>query len=297
MLAGPTNDYGYTNFGSDVTTKGYVAETPTAANTSCSNDGTCTYTFTHAIPADARGTYSIGIEGRATPSVINAGTTKETTVQYGADNKVINFSVDGSPINAAAHGGGALDLQQLPLAPVAARRESQPDRAVRALPQSVDGRFPGALHRHGCLACAALPPQGVNFAYMIHNIHTGESQRSRTGTYVVIGNGGSVNRFQRRPLSFDEPDRRGRQYPNCHMCHVNTPSNCRCRQSQPGQQSAGPDDHDGTDHGGLHGCHGTPSAVSHASLQTSGAYGESCDVCHGTGAEFDVEQDARAVNG
>ena len=99
VLAGSTNDYGYTNFGSDVNTKGYVAETPTAANTACSNDGTCTYTFTHAIPADAWGTYSIGIESRTT-GVLNAGTTKETTVQYGADNKVFNFSVDGSPVTA-----------------------------------------------------------------------------------------------------------------------------------------------------------------------------------------------------
>src|SRR5262249_22119186 len=99
VLAGSTDDYGYISFGSDVNTNGYVSEAPTAANTACSNDGTCTYTFTHAIPADARGTYSIGIESRTT-GVLNAGTLKETTVQYGADNKVFNFSVDGSKVTA-----------------------------------------------------------------------------------------------------------------------------------------------------------------------------------------------------
>ena len=45
------------------------------------------------------------------------------------------------------------------------------------------------------------------------------------------------------------------------------------------------------------GCHGTPSAVSHAAIQTSAAYGESCDVCHGTGAEFAVDKMHAQVNG
>ena len=47
MLAGPTTDYGYTNFGSDVTTQGYVSENP-VPTAKCGTDGTCTYTFTHA---------------------------------------------------------------------------------------------------------------------------------------------------------------------------------------------------------------------------------------------------------
>lgn len=54
-MAGPTSDYGYTSFGSDVTTPGYVTES-VAKTASCSNDGTCTYTFTHAVPAKATGT-------------------------------------------------------------------------------------------------------------------------------------------------------------------------------------------------------------------------------------------------
>ena len=30
----------------------------------CGSDGTCTYTFTHAVPAKAAGTYAIGAEAR-----------------------------------------------------------------------------------------------------------------------------------------------------------------------------------------------------------------------------------------
>ncbi len=59
VMAGPTSDYGYTSFGSDVTTPGYVSESALTAG-SCGADGSCLYTFQHAIPANATGTYSIG---------------------------------------------------------------------------------------------------------------------------------------------------------------------------------------------------------------------------------------------
>ncbi len=73
VMAGPTRDYGYTNFGSDVTTPGYVSES--ALSATCGTDGTCMYPFRHAIPTDATGSYSIGIEGRRTETLL-AGTTK-----------------------------------------------------------------------------------------------------------------------------------------------------------------------------------------------------------------------------
>ena len=38
------------------------------------------------------------------------------------------------------------------------------------------------------------------------------------------------------------------------------------------------------------GCHGTPSAIAHTSLQTSAEFGESCEVCHGSGAAFAVDK-------
>ena len=95
-LAGPTTDYGYTNFGSDVTTHGYVTENP-VSSVQCSPDGTCSYTFTHAIPAKATGTYAIGIEARRALTIL-PGTTSQQSVNYGAVNKVFYFSVDGTPV-------------------------------------------------------------------------------------------------------------------------------------------------------------------------------------------------------
>ena len=86
VMAGPTTDYGYTNFGSDVTTPGYVSENP-VPTASCSNDGTCQYTFTHAIPAKATGTYAMGIEGRR-GSTLLPGTTQQLSSEYSAQNVV-----------------------------------------------------------------------------------------------------------------------------------------------------------------------------------------------------------------
>src|SRR5262249_46683573 len=94
VMSGPTTDYGYTNFGPDVTTVGYVSETATTA-AQCGTDGVCTYTFNHAVPSDAKGTFAIGMEGRRTETLL-PGTTTAMEVQYGGDNKVTYFSVDGS---------------------------------------------------------------------------------------------------------------------------------------------------------------------------------------------------------
>ena len=67
-MAGPTTDYGYTSFGSDTaSTPGYVTESVSKA--ACSSGGACSYTFTHAIPAGATGTYSIGGESRTSVMV------------------------------------------------------------------------------------------------------------------------------------------------------------------------------------------------------------------------------------
>ena len=51
----------------------------------------------HAIPANATGTYAIGIEGRRGLTLPNAPAAEQST-EYGAINKVFYFSVDGSPV-------------------------------------------------------------------------------------------------------------------------------------------------------------------------------------------------------
>src|ERR1022692_14669 len=67
-MAGPTTDYGYTSFGSDVTTPGYVGEDGTQGK--CDSSGNCTYTFQHAIPAKATGSYAIGVESERLENIL-----------------------------------------------------------------------------------------------------------------------------------------------------------------------------------------------------------------------------------
>jgi OmcA/MtrC family decaheme c-type cytochrome len=86
VMAGPTADYGYTSFGADVTTPGYVSESATAAS-QCGADGFCAYEFRHAVPAGAHGTFAIGMEGRRTETLL-PGTVTEMNVQYGGDIRV-----------------------------------------------------------------------------------------------------------------------------------------------------------------------------------------------------------------
>ncbi len=289
VMAGSTTDYGYTNFGSDVTTHGYVAETPAATNTACSNDGTCSYTFTHAIPSDATGTYSIGIEAR-TSGVINQGTVNQQTVQYGADNKVVNFSVDGSAVTPrrtvvalancnncharlSLHGENRNQIQQC----VLCHNPSMDDSPVRST--TTDPKL------------AALPPLGINFAYLIHNIHNGSNLASQNRSFIVIGNGGSVNDFSDVGFPAMSPAGGVGDLMNCSMCHAGTSNTLPL---QPGLNQVsnpqGPLTTMGPITGACTGCHGDQPAIAHVSLQSSPAFGESCEVCHGSGAEFDVSK-------
>jgi OmcA/MtrC family decaheme c-type cytochrome len=279
VMAGPTTDYGYTSFGSDVTTPGYVSENATTA--SCDSSGTCSYTFTHAIPAAATGTYTIGIEGRIAVA-FNAGTTKARTANYGAVNKTISFSVDGSTVAArrtvvdiakcngchsflSLHGENRNQIEQC----VLCHNPSETDSSVRSASTAVE---------------KAKPYQSVNFALMIHKIHTGENGNG----YTVVGYGGSVNDFGevRYPAMTKTGGVGATQ--SCTMCHVNGSEavlpvgklNVKDPQglltTVPATTSA------------CMACHQTKSALAHAQSNTDGTYGESCDVCHGTGADFNT---------
>ncbi len=264
VLAGPTSDY--SAFG-----HGYVSEDP-AANAQ-GGPGTYTYTFTQAIPADAKGTFTIGIEGRREEMILQ-GTKKQQTVRYGAPNKVIHFSVDGSKI--------------------------QPRRQVVAIEKCNGCHTQLTLHGENrsqieqCVLChnpvetdaarrpaAENPPQTIDFRYMIHRIHGGEHVSEESGTdFVVYGFGNTKHDFS------------GVRYPaelnRCDMCHVNN-----------SQIPPIPGSHISTNNprfilnptppvsAACLACHQTVDAASHALINTS-VLGESCAVCHGAGAEFAV---------
>lgn len=283
-MAGPTSDYGYTSFGADVTTPGYVTESATKAT--CS--GTiCTYTFTHAIPAGSTGTYAMGVEARRTENIL-AGTPKAQAVTYGAKNQVVYFSVDGSAVaprrtvvqiancnqchvSLSLHGGLRNQTEYC----VLCHNPSNTDASTR----------PGAT----VVSQRTLPPQGVNFNLLVHHIHTGDNLPALGASYTVIGFGGSINDFTTVRFPPMSPTGTPGDTRNCSICHVNSsqlnlPLGLNNVVNPQGYINPTP-----PITAACTGCHADKPSSAHAAAMTD-SLGESCTVCHSAGAQFAVDQ-------
>jgi OmcA/MtrC family decaheme c-type cytochrome len=285
-MAGPTTDYGYTSFGSDVTTKGYVTES--ALKAPCGSDGTCVYTFLHSVPAGATGTYSIGIEARRTETLL-PNTTKQMIVTYGAPNKVINFAVDGSALQARRAVVATVNCNHCHVAlSLHGSLRNQTEYCVLCHNPS-DSDF---AQRPAAMVAAdkALPPQGINFNLLVHRIHSGPNVVADGGKpFIVVGFGGSHNDFSdvRFPAMSPQGDPGDRR--NCSLCHVNG-----SEQNLPVGLNAivdpqGPINPDAAVTAACTGCHTNIADASHALANTT-TLGESCQTCHAAGAAFSVAQ-------
>ncbi len=300
-MAGPTTDYGYTSFGSDVTTPGYVTES-VVNSASCSPDGTCMYTFAHAVPAQATGTYAIGIEGRLTTTLL-PGTVQAMNVNYGGKNQVIYFSVDGSPVAARrtvvalsncnnchallqVHGSLRNNTEYC----VFCHNPSNTDALRRAMAMDPNDK--------------ALPPQGINFALMVHKVHTGVNLKNNFNQdYVIVGFNGSHNSFGVAFASVPPSiPNTGVRYPamgptgavqdtaQCYLCHANGSESVLPIGKNPATDPQGLLNPAPTTTSACTACHLNQSAFAHASTMTDPKFGESCDICHGTGAAFEATQ-------
>ena len=216
-MAGPTSDYGYTSFGSDVTTPGYVTES--ASKASCDNNGNCIYTFTHVVPAAATGTYAIGIEARRT-EVVLAGTTSQQSIQYGAPNKVVYFSVDGSTVVPRRDVVALANCNQchVALSLHGTLRNNTEYCVMCHNPSNTD-----ASTRANAVVAAdkAAPPQGINFNLLVHRIHYGINMQAFNRTYIVVGFGGSHNDFSSTLFPALAPTGAATDTRNCSLCHIN----------------------------------------------------------------------------
>jgi OmcA/MtrC family decaheme c-type cytochrome len=294
-MAGPTTDYGYTSFGSDTaSTPGYVTES--AAMASCTSSGSCAYTFTHAVPAAATGTYTIGGEARMNVIVL-AGTTTQQTVIAAALNPLVNFSVDGSPVQArrtvvalsncnnchvalSLHG----DLRNQTEYCVLCHNPSNTDASQRVNATVASDK--------------ALPPQGINFNLLVHRIHDGVNAAADNpkNPYIVVGYGGSHNDFSGVLYPAMSPAGDATYTQNCAMCHVNSTE----QDDLPLMSGLNPV----TDPQGwinpvqpissaCSGCHVSKAEASHflsnGGSAATNSLGEACSVCHASGAQFAVD--------
>lgn len=287
-MAGPTTDYGYTIFGPDVTsTPGYVTESATSA--SCSAAGTCTYTFTHAVPAGSTGTYAIGLEARRTETVL-AGQPNQQSIEYGAANPVSYFSVDGSTVaprrlvvalsncnqchvELSLHG----TLRNNTLYCVMCHNPSNTDATTRASATVA--------------AQKALPPQGIDFNRLVHRIHFGPNAAAdgAKNPYVVVGFGGSINDFSTTLFPPLNPNGSTGDTENCSLCHVNSSEQNLPVGLNPMVDPQGWINPVQAVAGACGGCHTSESESSHFLANTT-TLGESCTVCHSSGAAYAVDQ-------
>ena len=256
VLAGPSTSY-----------KWYVSESAAAA-TPVEGTDHFEYAFKAALPSDATGSYSVGVEGYVN-TTLAAGTSRELLFRDTGDNTVKFFAVTGSvtprrkvvetaKCNACherlqLHGGQRNDVQQC----IACHNPTNTDAARRGT--------------------GDLPAQGIDFKVLIHRIHSGEELQS---DFTVFGYGNRAFNFNEVRFPGDRRD--------CLQCHapgtytlplakgIDETKDPRFLWSPILPASAA-----------CVGCHDSTEAASHIYINTS-TFGESCAVCHKEGAEFAV---------
>ena len=258
VLGGPTTDY--TN---------YWSESALAAPSTA--DGRATYTFTRALPADAKGSYTLSMEGYRTITIRSFGNLP-VTVRDPGKNFVKTFSIDNSPVaqrrqvvslakcnnchsSLSLHGGNRNQIEAC---------------VICHNPANTD-----ALRR----PAAQAPNESVHFGTMVHRIHAGNKQ---IRNYTIFGFGGSVNNFNN--VGFPN------ELNNCAACHVNGSEQLPLAATLSDVQDprsfvplAGPAT------AVCSGCHVSKDAATHF-IRNSSSLGESCTVCHGPAADQAVSK-------
>ncbi len=260
VIAGPTTDY-------------TIVYRENARNATDAGGGNYRYTFTNRVPANATGTFAVGIEGYHNQNLtVND---RQVTIRNSGMNKVVYFPVTDS--------------------------RAVPRRTVVALEKCNDCH--NQLQAHGtnrknttyCVLChnpratdeavrpaTRMPPVSIDFKVMIHRIHSGAEGAENT-TRIIYGFRGSINNF----TEVEFPGRLN----TCDMCHVATsydiPLPAGVQPTVVTQQGAvvsttQPITSVCTT------CHDTAAAKGHTQLQTTSSAIETCPVCHGEGREIAV---------
>lgn len=245
--AGPTTDY-----------KASISET---ALTAKGSNGVYQWTFVNALPADAKGSFAVSIEGRTEIKVL-AGTKKELLVRDSGANKTIFFSVDGSK--------------------VAPRRTIVETAKCNACHGSLAAHGDARNQVENCAIChnpnlvagSGAAAQPVDFAIMVHRIHRGEEltrpYKFGNTSFNEIGYPGLLNR--------------------CSACHVNGSEQLPLQAGLLSKREPnGPIDPVPAATGACMGCHDSIETAGHA-LTNISRLGESCSVCHGPNSDMAVSK-------
>jgi OmcA/MtrC family decaheme c-type cytochrome len=218
---------------------------------------------------------------------INDGTTAAIATEYGAVNKVVNFSVDGSSmvlrrkvvdiakcnachVSLSVHGENRNQIEMC----VLCHNPSETDISQR--PAAKDP------------AIANAPPQAVNFSLLIHSIHDGSVLAAAGRPFSVVGFGGTPVDFSDVTFPAFSPAGTVGNVRACTMCHVNgseanLPLGLNNVTTPTGYENPTPPITTA-----CMTCHASKAEFSHGVANTT-QFGESCTDCHASGAAFDVD--------
>lgn len=277
VLAGPTTDYANP-----------VSETVTGSNSTPTDDGNFSYIFQAKIPADATGTYAVGIQGYLTKEFKNA-------LGMPVKDAEGNTAIRNAGFNKVAY-GAVTDPVPMP------RKEIVDVNNCNVCHETLSAHGGSRLSTEFCVLChnptntdvakrttakGPMPPQTIDFDWMIHKLHTGDEQQDKP--YIIYG--GAPTNIQ--PVNLSEAryptDRR-----NCTKCHVpqsNLMDNIH-QGIQPTTISVGGTVvlQTGAIQTACMSCHDSGPAKAHADTMTALGLREACTVCHDEGSDFAVSK-------
>ncbi|MBI4331560.1 MAG: OmcA/MtrC family decaheme c-type cytochrome [Chloroflexi bacterium] len=253
---------------------------PTAGSLTDMGGGNFRFMFDKPIDPSWKGTVAFGIGARQTTR-IKGPRGRDVDVIEGDVNPVVYIPLEGT-------------------SPTPRRTVVKRDRCNAC---HLDLGNPAAISIHGgirrnteyCVLChnpnltdeavrpdTAMPPQSVNFRYLVHSIHKGEE---RAVPFIVYGFGG--NKFD-----FSEVRYPGRLN-NCSQCHEGPTFNIPLPEgaldtvvTQKGQvvKTMAPITTVCSS------CHADKSTAAHEATMTASGNVEACAACHGAGKEFAVQR-------
>jgi OmcA/MtrC family decaheme c-type cytochrome len=227
-------------------------------------------TFTTPIPEDATGSWGFSADVRR-DTIIDNGTLEGLPVTEGAFNPIYYAAVTDAEAmprrevvsidkcnvchdTLALHGGQRFNTQEC----VFCHRPNNTDAVVRPEDE--------------------MPPEGIDFRWLIHRLHTGEEL---TVDFTVYGFRSSVHNYNELVFPGD--------LRSCDTCHIdgsyNVPTPEGSYEVTTERSYYSPTQPAAT---ACLACHSTVDAAAHAYVNTA-PFGESCASCHGEDREFSVD--------
>jgi OmcA/MtrC family decaheme c-type cytochrome len=268
-LAGPTSDY-QTRITETIFRK--PSEDPAPVEEAA--DGAYTYTMQYVIPAEAGGSYAVGLEGY----VMERLSDLDAPVRVAGFNPVIYFALDGGRPAARRQvvDQASCNTCHSELALHGSQRQNTEYCVLCHNPTASDeARRPAE----------AMPPTSIDFRVLIHRLHRGNQA---VNPLVVYGFGGREFDFSHMVFPGD--------LAACQTCHlagtyglplargiqptVVNQAGALVASTLPTRATCGS-------------CHDSLAVAGHSELQTTASGIETCEVCHGPGKEFDVNRSHR----